>query len=87
MNYQKPTINRVDFAMSSKYGSPLKTQKIRENIEGVSVKELTKKSKELKYDVMVSEILHIAKEIAYADGVFKNQEKQELHKLEKILRD
>jgi len=43
MSYQKPTINRVDFAMSSKYGSPLKTQKIRESIDGVSVRELTKK--------------------------------------------
>jgi diaminopimelate decarboxylase len=43
MSYQKPTINRVDFAMSSKYGSPLKTQKIRETIDGISVNELTKK--------------------------------------------
>ena len=43
MNYQKPVINRVDFAMASKYGSPLKSQKIRENIDGVSVRELTQK--------------------------------------------
>jgi diaminopimelate decarboxylase len=41
--YEKPTINRVDFAMASKYGSPLKTQKIRSEIDGVSVNELTKK--------------------------------------------
>jgi diaminopimelate decarboxylase len=43
MNYEKPTINRVDFAMASKYGSPLKTQKIRSEIDGVSVRELTEK--------------------------------------------
>jgi len=42
MKYQKPTINRVDFAMASKYGSPLKTQKIKSSIDGVSVNELTK---------------------------------------------
>jgi diaminopimelate decarboxylase len=41
--YEKPTINRVDFAMASKYGSPLKSQKVRSNIDGVSVNELTKK--------------------------------------------
>ena len=40
--YEKPTINRVDFAMASKYGSPLKSQKIRSEIDGVSVNELTK---------------------------------------------
>jgi len=43
MNYQKPVINRVDFAMASKYGSPLKSQKVRENIDGISVRELTSK--------------------------------------------
>ena len=43
MGYVKPTINRVDFALTSKYGSPLKTQKIRSEIDGVSVNELTKK--------------------------------------------
>jgi len=43
MNYEKPTINRVDFAMASKYGSPLKTQKIKSEIDGVSVRELTEK--------------------------------------------
>ncbi len=43
MKYQKPTINKVDFAMASKYGSPLKTQKIRSEIDGISVHELTKK--------------------------------------------
>ena len=41
--YQKPTINKVDFAMASKYGSPMKTQKIRTEIDGVSVHELTQK--------------------------------------------
>ncbi len=41
--YEKPTINRVDFAMASKYGSPLKTQKIRSEIDGVNVRELTEK--------------------------------------------
>ena len=41
--YEKPTINRVDFAMASKYGSPLKTQKIRSEIDGVGVRELTEK--------------------------------------------
>ena len=42
-NYEKPTINRIDFALSSKYGSPVKSQKIRSKIEGVSVNELTEK--------------------------------------------
>ncbi|MFK5976629.1 MAG: alanine racemase [Sulfurovum sp.] len=41
--YEKPIINKIDFAMSSKYGSPLKTQKIRTEIDGVSVNELTEK--------------------------------------------
>jgi diaminopimelate decarboxylase len=41
--YQIPTINKIDFAMASKYGSPLKTQKIRKEIDGVSVNELTEK--------------------------------------------
>ncbi len=43
MKYQKPTINRVDFTMASKYGSPLKSQKIRNKIDGIDVRELTKK--------------------------------------------
>ena len=42
-NYEKPSINNVDFAMASKYGSPLKSQKIRKEIDGVSVHELTQK--------------------------------------------
>ena len=42
LKYEKPTINKIDFAMASKYGSPLKTQKIRTNIDGVSVEDLTK---------------------------------------------
>jgi len=41
--YEKPTINKIDFAMASKYGSPIKTQKIRKDIDGVSVNELTSK--------------------------------------------
>jgi len=41
--YEKPTINRVDFAMASKYGSPLKTQKIRSEIDNVNVHDLIKK--------------------------------------------
>ena len=43
MKYEKPTINRVDFALASKYGSPLKSQKVKSTIDGVSVNELTKK--------------------------------------------
>ena len=41
--YQKPTINKIDFAMASKYGSPIQSQKIRTEIDGVSVNELTEK--------------------------------------------
>ena len=41
--YQKPTINKIDFAMASKYGSPVKSQKIRTQIDGVRVNELTQK--------------------------------------------
>jgi len=41
--YEKPTINKIEFAMASKYGSPVKTQKIRTEIDGVSVHELTEK--------------------------------------------
>ena len=43
LKYEKPTINKIDFAMASKYGSPMKTQKIRTEIDGVSVHELTQK--------------------------------------------
>ena len=43
MKYQKPTINKIEFSMASKYGSPLKTQKVRREIDRISVKELTKK--------------------------------------------
>lgn len=43
MKYEKPTINRVDFALASKYGSPLKTQRIKSEIDGVDVHELTEK--------------------------------------------
>ncbi len=43
MTYEKPTINKIDFAMASKYGSPVHTQKIRTNIDGVSIHNLTKK--------------------------------------------
>ncbi len=41
MPYIKPTINRVDFAMMSKYGSPHKTQKVRNSIDGVDLHKLT----------------------------------------------
>ena len=41
--YEQPTINKIEFAMASKYGSPLQTQKIRTEIDGVSVHELTQK--------------------------------------------
>jgi len=40
--YKKPTINRVDFALATKYGSPLKSQKIRSEIDGISVNDLVK---------------------------------------------
>ena len=40
--YLKPTINKIDFAMASKYGSPIKNQKIRTHIDNVSIHELTK---------------------------------------------
>ena len=43
LKYEKPSINKIDFAMSSKYGSPVKSQKIRTEIDGVSVNELTQK--------------------------------------------
>jgi len=43
VKYEKPTINKIEFAMASKYGSPLKTQNIRTEIDGVSVNELTQK--------------------------------------------
>ncbi|HIP20239.1 MAG TPA: diaminopimelate decarboxylase [Sulfurimonas sp.] len=41
--YEKPTINKIDFAMASKYGSPINTQKVRTEIDGISVNELTEK--------------------------------------------
>lgn len=41
--YQKPSINKIDFMMASKYGSPFKSQHIRSSIDGVSVHELTEK--------------------------------------------
>jgi len=40
--YEKPVIIKVDFTMASKYGSPLKTQKIRSEIDGVNVRDLVK---------------------------------------------
>ena len=40
--YQKPTINRVDFSLASKYGSPYKTQKIKSEIDGFDVHQLVK---------------------------------------------
>ncbi|MDF1874499.1 alanine racemase [Sulfurimonas sp. SAG-AH-194-I05] len=41
--YIKPTINKIDFAMASKYGSPVKMQKIRKEIDGVAISELVAK--------------------------------------------
>ncbi len=41
--YQKPTINRVDFALASKYGSPYKAQKIKSEIDGYDVRELVER--------------------------------------------
>ena len=41
--YTKPTINKIEFAMASKYGSPLRTQKVRRDIDGIDVHELTEK--------------------------------------------
>ena len=41
--YKKPIINKIEFAMASKYGSPVKSQKVRKDIDGISVHELTQK--------------------------------------------
>ena len=43
LKYEKPTINKIDFAMASKYGSPMKTQKIRTEIDGVKIAELVQR--------------------------------------------
>jgi len=43
LQYEKPTINKIDFAMASKYGSPMKSQKVRTEIDGVKISELTEK--------------------------------------------
>ncbi|SFV64173.1 Diaminopimelate decarboxylase [hydrothermal vent metagenome] len=43
LQYEKPTINKIDFTMASKYGSPLKTQNIRTEIDGISVHTLSEK--------------------------------------------
>jgi len=43
LKYEIPTINKIDFAMASKYGSPVKSQKIRTEIDGVKISELTEK--------------------------------------------
>jgi len=40
--YEKPVIIKVDFTMASKYGSPLKSQKIRSEIDGINVRDLVK---------------------------------------------
>jgi len=42
MGYKKPTINRVDFSMATKYGTPLNTQRVKREISGVEIKELIK---------------------------------------------
>jgi len=41
--YVKPTINKIDFTYTSKYGSPIKKQNIISEIDGVDIKELVKK--------------------------------------------
>lgn len=43
VKYEKPIINKIEFAMASKYGTPMKTQKIRREIDGVNIHELTQK--------------------------------------------
>ena len=43
LNYVIPTINKLDFVMASKYGSPMKSQKIRTEIDGVSINSLISK--------------------------------------------
>ena len=43
VQYEKPTINKIDFAMASKYGSPMQTQKIISDIDGIDVHTLKKK--------------------------------------------
>ena len=40
--YKKPVINRIDFSLSSKYGSPVKSQKIKTEIDGVKIEDLIK---------------------------------------------
>jgi len=40
MKYVKPMINRIDFNLASKYGSPYKVQRIKSEIDGVSVNDL-----------------------------------------------
>ena len=51
------------------------------------LKQIAKNNKELKYNVMVDEILNIARMIVHADGVLQNKESQELYKLESILKN
>lgn len=43
LQYEKPTINKIDFAMASKYGSPMKTQKVRTEIDGIKISDLIEK--------------------------------------------
>jgi diaminopimelate decarboxylase len=43
LNYEIPTINKLDFVMASKYGSPMKSQKVRTEIDGVSISSLISK--------------------------------------------
>ncbi len=42
LKYEIPTINKIDFAMASKYGSPLKSQRVRTEIDGLKISELVK---------------------------------------------
>jgi len=41
MNYEKPSINKIDFTMFSKHGTPVTAQRIRTEIEGINVHKLT----------------------------------------------
>ncbi|AEI35890.1 alanine racemase [Francisella salina] len=41
--YNKPSINKIDFSMSSKYGCTFKKQRVRKDIDGVLIEDLVKK--------------------------------------------
>ncbi len=43
MRYQKPTVNLIDYTAMGKYGSAIKPHKVKDNIEGIAVSELTER--------------------------------------------